>query len=75
VWLKEKEPAGRRIIGKLHDRDRSLTQKRSLIAASFRTWRVSWPSVARRPIRIAHYPACRPEAVYIQDLSYFFKSF
>jgi hypothetical protein len=31
-----KDPAGRWVKGKLHDRDRSTTQKRSLIAASFR---------------------------------------
>ena len=34
------------------DRDRPATQTASLIAASFRTWRGSRPSVARRPIRM-----------------------
>ena len=36
-----------------NDRNRPTTQTASLIAASFRTWRGSWPFVAWRPIKIS----------------------
>jgi len=35
------------------DRGQATTQTASLIAASFRTWRGSWPSVARSPAGMA----------------------
>jgi len=40
-----------------HDRERSATQTKPLIAASFRTWRGSWSFVTQRPVWMAGFRA------------------